>query len=150
MSSLSNAIARLHQSIVDGGDHLTILSDIVAEYGEESLVPLLTMPELPEGAIGEMYTLTHAVESFPDAVYVETLLRSIPRMSNVCPVHRDFLLARVVRSEGCFPILLRQVASLAPGIKPVLRSLLTKMAGDREEASDARKNCRAALKLVNR
>jgi hypothetical protein len=150
MPSLRRAVARLRRSFVEGDDLAAILGDILADYGEESLAALLTIPELPEEAIHERYTLAHAVESFPDEIYVQTLLKSIPGMTAACPRFRDFLLARVVRSESCFAILMREVPSLAPEVRSVLRSLLKRMAADSKESPENRNNCRAALKLLNR
>lgn len=145
MNELPLLIDELRAAATDVKRFDSLIVAITNQHGETGLAALFTVPELPADADDAMWSLTHAVESLPDAAYIAALLGGTSEMSKVCPTFMEFLWRRTLRSEQVFTATVTRLPCASIESRRVLRELFEKVERDPKTSPLLRERCGHAL-----
>ena len=143
-------VDRIKTAILEGGDFDSPLAEIIETEGAKAIMPLLLMMDFNEDQTHEMYAITHAVESFPDELYVKELIQSVEDTSRASPNFLRFLLARIMNSQDCSKSFEQTAQTASDETKRVLLDILGKVRTQYLGKSEICKNCDHALSLLSK
>jgi hypothetical protein len=148
-SSLQERVARykaIGDDMTNADEWLGALDDVVEGHNPTAIRLLLQLrPYDPaDSFLDDMWNVIHAVEGYPDDVYVTELLKTAAEMS---PYLLETLLIRLMNSSQYVPIVIQKLGVLSRTAKPIVRELIEKIGRTQQQhdAKDAVANCETVL-----
>lgn len=147
--ALDILIKRIRSAIVDGGDFDSLLAEMVEEHGVSAIKPLLLMMDFNDDQIQEMYSVTHAVESFPQNHYMAQLADAIEEMQSVSPNYLRFVVGRIMNSDECVEVFVSSVRRLPPQCKKCVVAVLGEVRAKYSGKEVIFRNCSLAISALS-
>jgi len=148
--AMDEALTRVREALdIDSGGNVEELEQALVELydlGDPGCIePLLLMLDDSSDYVAVLHNIVQVVEAFPLQIYIDRLLRILPRLATTSPFWSGILLKRILGSDQHLEHLLAFASTHKQAVQGALRDVAEALA---EKNPNLQEKCRLVIDAV--